>query len=115
MDLIGEVDVYVSRCPFATAYQCEGGLHSRGGAGDGASFLPNETWSQWSTLGQASSDSLSVQRNDQGPATYLVAVQGQSYFSAYTIAYSFADTVLALQAGVPVSVLLHIFFPHLSS
>lgn len=108
--------MYVSRCPFAAAYQCEGGLHSRGGPGGnaslGASFLPNETWSQWNSVGKGSSDSLSVPRNDQGPATYLVAVQGQSYFSAYTLAYSFEDTVLALQAGVLVSALSSINIAH---
>ena len=104
VDLVGEVDVFATRCPFAQAQQCLGGAHSRDGSGGagGRSFLPNETQWQWSSLDKGARDSLSIERNDQGPCTYLVGVEAQSYYSAYSLAYSFEDTVLALQAGVQV-------------
>lgn len=87
---VGFIELYVTKCN-SSAVQCL----ERGG-------LPSEKNYLVSTVDSESVDFVNVPRNDKAPTLYLVGVKSESYYSVYQISASFENSILALQAGIPV-------------
>jgi hypothetical protein len=90
MATIGQVDLYLLHCPSASNYDCQ---HSS---------LPNTTRYQQTTAG-LDVDVLKISRNDATPSYYIVGVYSTSLYTTYQISFGFENTVLELQAGIPVT------------
>lgn len=98
--LVGNVDMYVNKCPSSTSSDICLGLG--GHATSRRSFLPNETYYLYSTFGM-DRDVLTIARNDPLPCSYIIGIESLSYFAAYQISISFEQSTLPLQPGVSIS------------
>jgi hypothetical protein len=92
--LIGDIDLYVSKCPF-TNYQCAGGRGSQ-------SYLPSQSASIASTAGKAT-DFLDLSRSDPEISSYIVGVYTASTLAEYVVSFTIEDSTLRLQPGIAVS------------
>lgn len=100
--VIGEVDIYVSKCPYQS-YECAGtrGVGAEAVAGH-QSFLP-DTSAFVKTSAGMDFDFLTIERNDEASCSYIIGIYSTNIFSQYQISVSIANSVLALQPGVSVS------------
>ena len=112
---VGDVDIMLSRCPYASAYDC---------VGDGYSFLPNETYHVAAAFGSSSvdanddfyslsseyyyrsgflEDTIHYQRSDALPYTYLIGLKSKHWYTEYEVSATTQGTSLTLTAGVSVT------------
>ena len=102
--IIGEVDLYVSKCPYQS-YECAGthGIDNPVvSAGEHPSYLPNSTYFLATSSG-LDYDYLSISRNDPSSCSYIIAVYSTNYYSEYQISFTMEDSILSLQPGVSIS------------
>lgn len=91
--LVGNADVYVSRCPHQS-YECAGTHGSESSLPTLESFLAT-------TAGEAH-DWLTVERSDDDACSYIIGVYSANLFAEYQVSFSFVNSVLQLQPGVAV-------------
>eukprot|EP01038_Epipyxis_sp_PR26KG_P008213 gene8213-11113_t len=91
--LVGNVDLYVIKCKFASVYVC---------SQDGN--LPNTTHYMLSTIDDTDRNNylLNIFRNDPTDMLYVVGVYTTSMYASYQISSTFSNSILALQPGVSV-------------
>lgn len=101
ISVIGNVDMYVNRCPFPSLAACLGYSGT-----DTRSYLPNATHYLASTMDESGSgsgqDNMRILRNDPDRCMYIIGVNSRSIYASYDLSVKFETTVMALQAGVPV-------------
>ena len=97
--LIGNVDVYVLKCPYSN-FLCAG----NGTAGSGGvqiSYLPTSTAYDITTVGKTN-EWIEIIRDDLASCSYIIGVHSVSMFVEYQISFSMEDSILQLQPGISV-------------
>eukprot|EP01041_Mallomonas_annulata_P003044 gene3044-5962_t len=107
---IGDVDVYMTRCPYENPYQCVGYTHggdstSTSTSSSSPSFLPNETYYIMTSKGQMI-DMLHINREDVEVTTYVIGLRSISFYAEYSMSVTIQHTMLTLIPGI--SVLDHV-------
>lgn len=94
--MVGQVELYVIRCPYTSAYTCS------------LRALPNETYNSLNTV-DMEMDSLDINRNDASDSLYIIGVKSLSYYAAYQISASFEHTILQVGTQLLISAVYTLF------
>ena len=91
-NIVGEVDVYVTKCSSPDASKCLAPISS----------LPNETYYLYTTRNKEQ-DSLQIPRDDKDQLSYIIGVKSLSHYVAYQISAALTGNMMQLQPGVSVT------------
>jgi hypothetical protein len=86
---VGEVDLYISRCPLPSGLACLIGGH-----------YPNTTHYDAATAGTGNKF-LSLDRADLAATVYIIGVASHSMYAEYRLSYNLRHVTVRLQAGQP--------------
>jgi hypothetical protein len=90
LNIIGNVDLYVTKCNLTTSAQC-----AERKLPDFEHFIANSA--------ELDDDVLKIIRNDNSATLYIVGVYSLSYYTAFQLSFGYESSILELQAGLAVT------------